>query len=218
MGLAPPSDAPEGGGTILDARPNEAGANIPTSISTPVQPVILIYLRVLSLENHDTNHISISVRYDGWNIFKKEQDTGRTIERAAYAKQVPSSIVILDVRSIVILYVAIGNPSLRLHQVHKPYKYLIRPLTPACPDQYSDARPTAEPNRRKNELMAKSSWPEVVGWPQLNAADQINIDRPDVTDVGFYKQGSPLPSGYNPKRVVIISDDNGVVLKTPVIG
>ena len=66
--------------------------------------------------------------------------------------------------------------------------------------------------------MAKSSWPEVVGWSQLNAADQINIDRPDVTDVGFYMQGSPLPSGYNPRRVVIISDANGVVVKTPVIG
>ncbi|KAF7077656.1 hypothetical protein CFC21_082182 [Triticum aestivum] len=66
--------------------------------------------------------------------------------------------------------------------------------------------------------MAKSSWPEVVGWIQLNAAYQINIDRPDVTDVGFYKEGSPLPSGYNPRRVVIISDGNGVVLKTPVIG
>ncbi|KAI4979379.1 hypothetical protein ZWY2020_016132 [Hordeum vulgare] len=125
-------------------------------------------------------------------------DAGRTIERAAYTKHVPLSIVTQD--------------------VHKPNKYLIRPLTPACPDQYPDARPTEESNRRKKELMAKSSWPEVVGWPQLNAADQINIDRPDVTDVGFYKQGSPLPSGYNPKRVVIISDDNGVVLKTPVIG
>jgi hypothetical protein len=65
--------------------------------------------------------------------------------------------------------------------------------------------------------MAKTSWPEVVGWPQLNAWDQINLDRPDLS-VGFYMQGSPLPSGYDPKRVVTISNASGVVIKTPVVG
>ncbi|KAF7077499.1 hypothetical protein CFC21_106506 [Triticum aestivum] len=65
--------------------------------------------------------------------------------------------------------------------------------------------------------MAKTSWPEVVGWPELNAADQINIDRPDVS-VGFYMEGSPLPSGYDPRRVVIIVNASGVVIRTPVVG
>ncbi|KAE8794708.1 hypothetical protein D1007_30544 [Hordeum vulgare] len=66
-------------------------------------------------------------------------------------------------------------------------------------------------------LMAKTSWPEVVGWPELNAADQINIDRPDVS-VGFYMEGSPLPSGYDPLRVLIIVNASGVVIRTPVVG
>jgi hypothetical protein len=35
--------------------------------------------------------------------------------------------------------------------------------------------------------MAKTSWPEVVGWPELNVLDQIELDRPDVS-VGFYMQ------------------------------
>ena len=65
--------------------------------------------------------------------------------------------------------------------------------------------------------MAKTSWPEVVGWPELNALDQIKLDRPDVS-VGFYMQGSPLPPGYDPKRVVLIVNASGVVIQTPVIG
>jgi hypothetical protein len=32
--------------------------------------------------------------------------------------------------------------------------------------------------------MAKTSWPEVVGWPELNAYDQITLDRPDVSHYG----------------------------------
>ncbi|KQJ93039.1 hypothetical protein BRADI_3g02392v3 [Brachypodium distachyon] len=65
--------------------------------------------------------------------------------------------------------------------------------------------------------MAKTSWPEVVGWMDLNAAYQINSDRPDIS-VGFYMEGSPLPPGYNPRRVILILDPNGVVIKTPVVG
>lgn len=63
----------------------------------------------------------------------------------------------------------------------------------------------------------KTSWPEVVGWVQLNAAFQINSDRPDVS-VAFYMQGTPLPKGYDPNRVVIVSDAGSVVVKTPVVG
>ncbi|KAL6848558.1 hypothetical protein ACP4OV_021852 [Aristida adscensionis] len=63
----------------------------------------------------------------------------------------------------------------------------------------------------------KSSWPEVVGWAQLNAAFQINSDRPDLS-VAFYMIPTPLPTEYNPKRVIIVSDERLVVAKTPVIG
>jgi hypothetical protein len=49
----------------------------------------------------------------------------------------------------------------------------------------------------------KTSWPEVVGWVTLNAAFQINSDRPDVS-TAFYSDTTPLPPDYNPKRVIII--------------
>ncbi|KAL6623005.1 hypothetical protein ACP70R_032884 [Stipagrostis hirtigluma subsp. patula] len=63
----------------------------------------------------------------------------------------------------------------------------------------------------------KSSWPEVVGWEVLNASMKINSDRPDVS-TPFYMVGSPMPTDYDPKRVIIIFDERIVVSKTPVVG
>ena len=63
----------------------------------------------------------------------------------------------------------------------------------------------------------KTSWPELVGFEMLNAADRINIDRPDVS-VAFYMIPTPLPTDYNPNRVVLVGDDRRVVVRTPVIG
>ena len=63
----------------------------------------------------------------------------------------------------------------------------------------------------------KTSWPELVGFEMLNAADRINMDRPDVS-VAFYMIPTPLPTDYNPKRVVLVGDDRSVVVMTPVIG
>ena len=57
----------------------------------------------------------------------------------------------------------------------------------------------------------------LVGFEMLNAADRINIDRPDVS-VAFYMIPTPLPTDYNPKRVVLVGDDRSVVVMTPVIG
>uniref|UniRef100_A0A0E0JUX2 Uncharacterized protein n=1 Tax=Oryza punctata TaxID=4537 RepID=A0A0E0JUX2_ORYPU len=65
--------------------------------------------------------------------------------------------------------------------------------------------------------MVKTAWPEVVGWMQLNAAFQINRDRPDV-HVAFYMQGTPLPTDHDGSRVIIVSDAGTVVVKTPVVG
>jgi hypothetical protein len=63
----------------------------------------------------------------------------------------------------------------------------------------------------------KTSWPEVVGWVTLNAAFQISSDRPDVS-TDFYSDTTPLPTDYNPNRVIIVADGRDVVVRTPVIG
>ena len=63
----------------------------------------------------------------------------------------------------------------------------------------------------------KTSWPELVGFEMLNAALRINMDRPDVS-VAFYMIPTPLPTDYNPNRVVLVGDDRRVVVRTPVIG
>nr|CAB3445404.1 unnamed protein product [Digitaria exilis] len=59
----------------------------------------------------------------------------------------------------------------------------------------------------------KTSWPELM----LNAADRINIDRPDVS-VAFYVLPTPLPTDYDANRVILVGDDRSVVVRTPVIG
>ena len=43
----------------------------------------------------------------------------------------------------------------------------------------------------------------LVGFEMLNAADRINIDRPDVS-VAFYMIPTPLPTDSNPNRVVYV--------------
>jgi len=63
----------------------------------------------------------------------------------------------------------------------------------------------------------KTSWPELVGFEMLNAADRINIDRPDVS-VAFYMIPTPLPTDSDPNRVVLVGDERSVVVGTPVIG
>ncbi|OEL33069.1 hypothetical protein BAE44_0005912 [Dichanthelium oligosanthes] len=63
----------------------------------------------------------------------------------------------------------------------------------------------------------KASWPEVVGWVTLNAAYQINRDRPDLS-TAFYVLPTPLPTDYDRNRVIIVSDERDVVARTPVIG
>ena len=63
----------------------------------------------------------------------------------------------------------------------------------------------------------KTSWPEVVGWVTLNAAFKINSDRPDVS-TAFYSDTTPLPTDYDPNRVIIVADGGSVVVRTPVIG
>lgn len=63
----------------------------------------------------------------------------------------------------------------------------------------------------------KTSWPEVLGWPELNAAFRICYDRPEVT-VYFFDVGDTRPPGYNPTRVVVFVDANLRVALTPLLG
>ena len=65
---------------------------------------------------------------------------------------------------------------------------------------------------------SKTSWPEVVGWLMLDASGKITSDRPDLSPA-FYTDTDPLPTNYDPKRVIIIVHAvSGVVVKTPVVG
>jgi hypothetical protein len=50
-----------------------------------------------------------------------------------------------------------------------------------------------------------------------NAVVWINADRPDVSVI-IGGTGGQWPPGHNPSRVVILSNEAGVVVKTPVIG
>ncbi|KAF6987197.1 hypothetical protein CFC21_004861 [Triticum aestivum] len=63
----------------------------------------------------------------------------------------------------------------------------------------------------------KTSWPEVVGWPVQNAVVRIKGDRPDISFIAG-GTGGQWPPGHNPSRVVILSNEAGVLVKTPVVG
>uniref|UniRef100_A0A8I6YKI1 Uncharacterized protein n=1 Tax=Hordeum vulgare subsp. vulgare TaxID=112509 RepID=A0A8I6YKI1_HORVV len=64
----------------------------------------------------------------------------------------------------------------------------------------------------------KASWPEVVGWPERDAALKISRDRPDVF-ISYIHGTGPWPPGPHPWRVVVVSDAaTGVVVQTPVLG
>ncbi|OEL23253.1 hypothetical protein BAE44_0015729 [Dichanthelium oligosanthes] len=63
----------------------------------------------------------------------------------------------------------------------------------------------------------KTSWPEVVGMDLFWAAAKIHSDRPDVL-VEVHKVGDNSDPGYDPKRVRMFVDKDGIVAQTPVIG
>uniref|UniRef100_A0A0E0JUX3 Uncharacterized protein n=1 Tax=Oryza punctata TaxID=4537 RepID=A0A0E0JUX3_ORYPU len=76
-----------------------------------------------------------------------------------------------------------------------------------------DPRAVAEYRRR-----LKSSWPEVVGWPEFYAALKIINERPDVT-VYMFRDGDDLPAPeHDPNRVAIFVDGDIRVSRTPVVG
>ncbi|KAF0911603.1 hypothetical protein E2562_011223 [Oryza meyeriana var. granulata] len=55
--------------------------------------------------------------------------------------------------------------------------------------------------RRAGRRRLKSSWPEVVGWPEFYAALKIINERPDVK-VYMFRDGDDLPPPeHDPKRV-----------------
>ncbi len=64
----------------------------------------------------------------------------------------------------------------------------------------------------------KSSWPELVGWPEFYAALKIIDERPDVT-VYMFRDGDDLPPPeHDPNRIAIFVDGDIRVSRTPVVG
>ena len=66
-------------------------------------------------------------------------------------------------------------------------------------------------------IPGKSSWPELVGVNATLAATAIAHDRPDVA-VEVLPPGAPVIPDFNPARVRVFIDNNGIVNQVPVIG
>uniref|UniRef100_A0A8I6XUT6 Subtilisin inhibitor 1 n=1 Tax=Hordeum vulgare subsp. vulgare TaxID=112509 RepID=A0A8I6XUT6_HORVV len=64
---------------------------------------------------------------------------------------------------------------------------------------------------------AKTSWPEVVGWPAAQAVTQVGTDRPDVA-IEVLPSGTSVAPGFNRERVRVFFDGTGSVAATPVVG
>ncbi|KAM3197336.1 hypothetical protein ACQJBY_072788 [Aegilops geniculata] len=64
---------------------------------------------------------------------------------------------------------------------------------------------------------AKTSWPEVVGWPAAQAVTQVNTDRPDVA-IEVLPSGTNVAPGFSSNRVRIFFDGTGSVAATPTVG
>nr|CAB3503762.1 unnamed protein product [Digitaria exilis] len=60
-------------------------------------------------------------------------------------------------------------------------------------------------------------WPELLGSPATQAVMKIKKDRPDVS-VKVLPPGAPLTPEFNPERVRVFIDLNGLVAQVPVIG
>jgi len=70
-------------------------------------------------------------------------------------------------------------------------------------------------------IPGRSSWPELVGVLAMLAATAIAHNRPDMS-VEVLPPGSPkirpVDPNYNPTRVRVFIDSNGIVNQVPVIG
>jgi len=66
-------------------------------------------------------------------------------------------------------------------------------------------------------IPGKSSWPELLGVLATPAATTIAHERPDVS-VEVLPPGSPVIPYFNPTRVRVFIDNNGIVDQVPVIG
>ena len=66
-------------------------------------------------------------------------------------------------------------------------------------------------------IPGKSSWQELLGVLATPAATTIAHERPDVS-VEVLPPGSPVIPDFNPTRVRVFIDNNGIVNQVPVIG
>ena len=66
-------------------------------------------------------------------------------------------------------------------------------------------------------IPGKSSWQELLGVLATPAATTIAHERPDVS-VEVLPPGSPVIPDFNPTRVRVFIDNNGIVDQVPFIG
>ncbi|KQK05306.1 hypothetical protein BRADI_2g19344v3 [Brachypodium distachyon] len=74
------------------------------------------------------------------------------------------------------------------------------------------------PRPADHDETAKTSWPELVSRREIKAALAILKERPDVRIESYDFGRQTAPSEFDPKRVVLYSDDSLVVVATPKIG
>jgi hypothetical protein len=64
---------------------------------------------------------------------------------------------------------------------------------------------------------SRTSWPELVGYSDWDAAFLITYDRPDVS-VDFYNVGLTVPAGHPEKHAIVFRDERLIVVIPPYIG
>ncbi|KQJ93037.1 hypothetical protein BRADI_3g02390v3 [Brachypodium distachyon] len=65
----------------------------------------------------------------------------------------------------------------------------------------------------------RTSWPDLVGYPDVNAGLIIAYDRPDLRHVEFYDVGLNGPVGSDLTRAVVFRDPGTrIVVYPPYVG
>ena len=70
---------------------------------------------------------------------------------------------------------------------------------------------------KKNNIIGKKEWPELVGMDGEEAAKKIREENPGL-DVSVLQVGSPVTLDFRTDRVRIFVDCNGKVAQPPTIG
>ncbi|GMI66468.1 hypothetical protein like AT2G38870 [Hibiscus trionum] len=68
-----------------------------------------------------------------------------------------------------------------------------------------------------SETPAKKSWPELVGTKGESAKETIEKENSDL-NVVVLQDGSATTKDLRPDRVRVFVDENGLVVRAPIIG